>query len=156
MRAGERGLYHSQPSPAIAQRAPSTSRHSGRISSSKWVNPWRTGASARAGPGRTYLVMGALHAGDVVDPVARTADFTWVMIRLDEVDAAAAQAEFAWVLADLIRWQDDLGALPVVDFSTPDNLTPTVTDTPTSTPTPTSITLASESGNNHFQPTAMS
>jgi hypothetical protein len=100
-----------------------------------WANVNEQGAYLRAGPGRTYLVMGALHAGDVVDPVARTADFTWVMIRLDEVDAAAAQAEFAWVLADLIRWQDDLGALPVVDFSTPDNLTPTVTDTPTSTPT---------------------
>ncbi len=94
-----------------------------------WANVNEQGAYLRAGPGRTYLVMGALHAGDVVEPVARNIDTTWVMVRLDE--------GFAWVRWDLVRWQDDLELLPIVLTDEPGNLTPSLTFTPSNTPTPT-------------------
>ncbi len=94
-----------------------------------WANVGEEGAYVRAGPGRTYLVLGALHAGDVVTPVARVEDFTWVMIRFED--------GFGWVQWDLVRWTDDLDPLPVVATDDPDNLTPSATFTRTRTPTAT-------------------
>jgi uncharacterized protein YgiM (DUF1202 family) len=84
----------------------------------------------RAGPGRTYLRLGQLTTGDMVEPVGRNADTTWILIRF--------QGGFGWIARNLVRWVDDLESLPVLS---PDNLTPsptfTPTDTPTSTPTST-------------------
>lgn len=84
----------------------------------------------RAGPGRTYLRLGQLLTGDVVEPVGRNADLTWIMIRFGD--------GFGWIREDLVRWVDELESLPIVSA---DNLTPTATftstRTPTSTPTPT-------------------
>lgn len=94
-----------------------------------WANVGEEGAYVRAGPGRTYLVLGALHAGDVVTPVARVEDFTWVMIRFED--------GFGWVQWDLVRWAVDLDPLPVVATDDPDNLTPSATFTRTRTPTAT-------------------
>lgn len=107
-----------------------------------WANVNDQGAYLRAGPGRTYLVRGSIHAGDVVEPVARTVDTSWVMIRVED--------GFAWVRADLVRWQDDLEPLAIVLTGDPLNLTPsltftpsaTVTQTPTRTATPTQTSTA--------------
>lgn len=90
-----------------------------------WANVDEQGAYLRAGPGRTYLVRGSVHAGDVVEPVARTEDFTWIMIRVED--------GFAWVRADLVRWQEDLEPLAIVVTDEPLNLTPSLTYTPSAT-----------------------
>jgi uncharacterized protein YraI len=97
-----------------------------------WANVNAQGAYLRAGPGRTYLVVGALHAGDVVEPVARNEETSWIMIRFGD--------GFAWVAVNLVRWTEDLEALPVMATGPDDNLTPTLTYTPsqTATPAPTS------------------
>lgn len=80
----------------------------------------------RAGPGRTYLRLAQLYPGDVVEPVGRNADTTWILIRLGQ--------GFGWIRYDLVKWVDDLENLPVLS---PDNLTPTATFTPSNTPIPT-------------------
>ncbi len=80
----------------------------------------------RAGPGRTYLRLGQLYTGDVVEPVGRSEDTIWIMIRFGD--------GFGWVRKDLVKWVDDLASLPVL---LPDSLTPTITFTPSDTPTPT-------------------
>ena len=84
----------------------------------------------RAGPGRTFLRLGYLTNGDIVEPVGRNADTTWIMIHFGD--------GFGWIARNLVHWVDDLDSLPVLSV---DNLTPsltfTPTDTPTSTPTPT-------------------
>lgn len=91
-----------------------------------WANVTGEGAYLRAGPGRTYLVLGSLHAGDMVTPVARVADYTWIMVYYGD--------SFAWVQWDLVRWQQDLQPLPVIPTDIPDALTPTLTFTPSITP----------------------
>ena len=93
-----------------------------------WANVNGQGAYLRAGPGRTYLVIGALHAGDVVTPLARNEDTSWILIRYGD--------GFAWVAANLVRWTEDLDALPVMLSGPEDNLTPTLTYTPSRTPSP--------------------
>jgi uncharacterized protein YgiM (DUF1202 family) len=80
----------------------------------------------RAGPGRTYLRLGQLTTGDVVEPVGRDSNTIWIMIRF--LDG------FGWIRSDLVRWVDDLTLLPVVSLT---NLTPTATFTATNTSTPT-------------------
>lgn len=81
----------------------------------------------RAGPGRTYLRLGQLRTGDIVEPVGRDADTLWIMIRF--LDG------FGWVRRDLVRWVDDLTKLPILSS---DDLTPTATFSPTATATKTS------------------
>jgi uncharacterized protein YraI len=83
-------------------------------------------AYVRAGPGRTYLRLGQLFDGDVVEPVGRNADTTWIMIRFGD--------GYGWILRSLVRWIDDLERLPVVAET---NLTPSPTFTSTNTPTQT-------------------
>ena len=91
-----------------------------------WVSPAADAQSGyvRGGPGRTYLRLGQLYLGDVVEPVGRNADSTWIMIRFGD--------GFGWIARNLVNWVDDLQTLPVLS---PDNLTPTATFTATATPT---------------------
>lgn len=81
----------------------------------------------RAGPGRTYLRLGQLFTGDVVEPVSQNVDGSWIMIRFGD--------GFGWVARNLVLWIEDLDRLPVVAV---DNLTPTATFTATNTVTATS------------------
>lgn len=67
----------------------------------------------RGGPGRLYIPVGSLVEGDVVRPVGRNADSSWVMI--------AYYTGFGWIRRDLAFWVEDIDSLPVVDA---DNLTP--------------------------------
>ncbi len=124
--------------PTVGPRLPSaTPFFPTPIPPGNWANVDAQGAYLRAGPGRTYLVVGAIHPGDVVEPVSRTEDGTWILIR---------QAEgFAWVRVDLVRWQDDLEALPVILTDEPDALTPTLTFTPSRTPTTSATPTATPS-----------
>ncbi|MEO8612185.1 MAG: SH3 domain-containing protein [Chloroflexota bacterium] len=78
----------------------------------------------RAGPGRTFLRLGQLIVGTIVDPVGRNSDTTWIMIRFGD--------GFGWVRHDLVHWVDDLTTLPILDGNA---LTPTATFTATNTPT---------------------
>ncbi len=89
----------------------------------------------RAGPGRTYLRLGQLFTGDVVEPVSQNVDGSWIMIRFGD--------GFGWVARNLVLWIDNLDSLPVISV---DNLTPsatfTATDTATATPSATSTLTA--------------
>ncbi|XWX04821.1 hypothetical protein VZO05_04535 [Aggregatilineales bacterium SYSU G02658] len=92
-------------------------------------------AFVRAGPGRGYLRLGGLRPGDLVEPVARNADTTWIMIRY--ANPIAEFDGFGWVQRVLVRWSTDvdLEALPIILET---DLTPTATFTATATP---SVTL---------------
>jgi hypothetical protein len=91
-------------------------------------------AFVRAGPGRGYLRIGDLLPGDVVEPVARNFDTTWIMIRY--INPRIEFDGFGWIGRSLVRWENPqaLEELPVV-FE--ENLTPTATFTnsPTTTAT---------------------
>lgn len=99
-------------------------------------------AFVRAGPGRGYLRLGDLLPGEVVEPVARNEESTWILIRFsseliladpdDEIVPGETRDGFGWIRRDLVVWADELDALPVI---TEANLTPTATYTSTSTPT---------------------
>jgi len=108
-----------------------------------------TSGYVRAGPGRTYLRLGQLVTGDLVEPVGRDANTVWIMIRYGE--------GFGWVRRDLVRWVDKLQDLPALS---PDNLTPTATFTPTytatstHTPTNTPTLTPTSTPTNTFTPTA--
>src|SRR5262249_10371745 len=84
-----------------------------------YVRVFANSAYVRAGPGRTYLRLSQLYAGENVEPVARNADGSWIMIRVD--------GGFGWIERDLVVWAVDLDGLPVVSE---DNLTPSLTFTP--------------------------
>lgn len=104
-----------------------------------WVQVEEDGAYVRAGPGRTYLRLGTLYAGEVIEePLGQNEDGSWIMFRF--------QNGFGWIARDLVRWVDELDSLPVLfdEALTPSatftpTLTPSVTlsATPTQTPTPT-------------------
>ncbi len=108
-----------------------------------------TSGYVRAGPGRTYLRLGQLATGDLVEPIGRDATTIWILIRFGE--------GFGWVRRDLVRWADDLESLPIL---LPDNLTPTATFTPTytltatDTPTNTPTLTPTSTPTNTFTPTA--
>lgn len=91
-------------------------------------------AFVRAGPGRGYLRLGQLLPGEQVEPVSRSADSQWIMIRFTDVYEIR---RFGWIARNLVEWVDDasLDELPVIDEA---NLTPSPTYTPSATPTPTS------------------
>jgi hypothetical protein len=97
------------------------------------------GVFVRGGPGRGYLRLGGLKPGDVVEPVARNFDSSWIMIRF--VDDEISFDGFAWVGRRLVNWLDEdaLEDLPVI-FE--DNLTPSPTFTPSNTPEPTATETA--------------
>ncbi len=93
--------------------------------SGNWVLlvPDAQSAYVRAGPGRTYLRLGQLFEGDVVEPVGRNATTGWILIRFGD--------GFGWIARNLVSWVDDLERLPVLSE---DALTPSATFTPTRTP----------------------
>lgn len=85
----------------------------------------------RAGPGRTYLRLGQLAAGDLVVPVGRSEDNQWILIQY--------LSGFGWIRRDLVRWESDLTQLPTLSI---ENLTPTATFTASFTPTATPTATA--------------
>jgi uncharacterized protein YgiM (DUF1202 family) len=96
-------------------------------------------AYLRAGPGRTYLRLGQLAPGDLVEPLSRNEDGEWILVRY--LDTRAIEIRFAWIARDLVSWVDEaaLDALPIVDE---DALTPTVTFTPSATSEPSATSTA--------------
>lgn len=80
-------------------------------------------AYIRAGPGRTYLRIGQLFSGDSLEPLTRSFDGSWIMIRYRD--------GFGWIQRNLGVWNTDLDSLPVIDLR---NLTPTATFTQSRTP----------------------
>jgi len=100
-------------------------------------------ALVRAGPGGTYLRLGQLYAGDLVEPVGRNDTTTWILIRFGD--------GFGWIAENLVDWKIDLTALPVL---TENNLTPSATFTASSTPTNTATPTATQTASN--TPTATS
>lgn len=79
----------------------------------------------RGGPGRDYLPVGKLLAGDRVRPLSRSAQSDWVLIVYGK--------GYGWIRRDLAFWVEDIDALPVIDTA---NLTPSpvIPTTPASTP----------------------
>lgn len=109
------------------------------------------GVFVRGGPGRGYLRLGGLKPGDVVEPVARNFDTSWIMIRF--VDDEIQFDGFAWIGRRLVNWLDEdaLDELPVI-FE--DNLTPSPTFTPSNTPSATATSTATDTPT--FTPTPTS
>jgi uncharacterized protein YgiM (DUF1202 family) len=105
-------------------------------------------AYVRGGPGRTYLRLGQLFPGNLVEPVGRTADSSWIMIRFDDSQGFKG---FGWIDRALVQWQDasSLGNLPVLSER---DLTPTLTFTPTYTPTATSTASHTPTATQTFTP----
>jgi hypothetical protein len=98
-------------------------------------------AYLRAGPGRTYLRLGQLVPGNLVDPVSRSEDGEWILVRY--LDTRTVEIRFAWIARDLVSWVDEaaLDDLPIVGE---DALTPTVTFTPSVTPEPSDTATATD------------
>lgn len=79
----------------------------------------------RGGPGRDYLPVGKLLAGDRVRPLSRNAASDWVLIVYGK--------NYGWIRRDLAFWVENIDALPVMDTA---NLTPSpvIPTTPANTP----------------------
>lgn len=79
----------------------------------------------RGGPGRDYLPVGKLLAGDRIRPLSRNAQGDWVLIIYGK--------SFGWIRRDLAFWVENIDVLPVIDVA---NLTPSpmLPTTPTNTP----------------------
>ncbi len=75
----------------------------------------------RGGPGENYVPVGRLVAGDLLFPVNRSQNGSWVMIYYN--------SGFGWIRRDLAVWSVDIATLPTLDGT---SLTPTVS--PTNTP----------------------
>ncbi|MDX2160674.1 MAG: SH3 domain-containing protein [bacterium] len=95
-----------------------------------WVRS-QVGVFMRTGPGIDYPVYGELQPGDAVEPVGRSVDTTWILLR--------RPGGFAWINRALVTWAQPLDVLPVLR---PPALTPTATFTLTSTPTVTPTVTA--------------
>jgi hypothetical protein len=122
-----------------------------------YVQTTARSAYVRAGPGRTYLRLSQLFAGDKLEPVSRNGDGSWVMIRTAD--------GFGWIQSALGVWTLDIDSLPVVDA---DNLTPTATftasrtasrtprpsTTPSATASPTATHTPSPTATHTASPTA--
>ncbi|MDX2137240.1 MAG: SH3 domain-containing protein [Chloroflexota bacterium] len=95
-----------------------------------WVSSDQ-GVFVRSGPGLTYAPLGTLTPGTMVEPVGRTNEVDWILVRYGN--------GFGWMLRSLVRWDVDLRTLPVLVRG---NLTPspTFTRTPVPTSTPTATT----------------
>lgn len=77
----------------------------------------------RSGPGRDYLPIGRLVAGNTVIPRSRNASSDWVLIEYGN--------GFGWIRRDLAAWTENIDLLPVLDL--PD-LTPSPGELPTRPP----------------------
>ncbi|NDJ63240.1 MAG: SH3 domain-containing protein [Chloroflexi bacterium] len=102
--------------------------------SGNWVSVEEVGARLRSGPGLRYDVRGVALSGAQVEPVGRSREADWVLIRHED--------GFAWIARSLVSWVDDIDDLPILRLNalTPTatfSLTPTPSATPTYTPTPT-------------------
>jgi hypothetical protein len=95
-----------------------------------------TNALVRSGPGQSYPSIGYLVPGAQIEPVGRSEDSNWMLIRFTVTDdgTPVPETEFGWIASQLAFWEVDVQALPML---TEDNLTPTLTATMTSTPTST-------------------
>ncbi|NWG17339.1 MAG: SH3 domain-containing protein, partial [Chloroflexi bacterium] len=91
-----------------------------------WVWSDARSVYVRAGPGRLYLRLGDILPNEQVEPVARSQNGAWIMIRFAD--------GFGWIVREAVRWAENVDDLPVI---APDNLTPTATFTPSHTPTAT-------------------
>ncbi|MFN8373512.1 MAG: hypothetical protein U0694_11645 [Anaerolineae bacterium] len=111
-----------------------------------YVNVSGVGVYVRGGPGRGYLRLGALAAGQRVQPVGQNADGSWIMIRY-----AVGGFQFAWLQRNLVHWVDDLSTLPILSE---DDLTPTATFTNTATATPSATPTATFTPTDTLTPTA--
>lgn len=74
----------------------------------------------RAGPGRAYIPVGSLKAGDRVRPLSRNAQGDWILI--------AYYNGYGWIRTDLAYWVENITALPIIDEA---NLTPSPAVPPT-------------------------
>ncbi len=88
-----------------------------------WVSAGDVGAFVRSGPGFTYAPLGILNTGDLVEPVGRTSELDWILIRFG--------SGFGWIARPLVRWTVELRELPILIRG---NLTPSLTFTSTYTP----------------------
>ena len=88
-----------------------------------WINVGELGAFVRTGPGFRYPIYGELDDGDIVEPVGRNADGSWILIRMT--------SGFAWINRTLVEWVDELDTLPILQINA---LTPSATFTVTATP----------------------
>jgi len=81
-------------------------------------------AIVRSGPLRGYSRVGQLSPGALVEPVSRSAEGSWILIRY--ADPATAFDGFGWIARDLVQWRDEafIEALPIMEA----NLTPTATE----------------------------
>lgn len=90
----------------------------------------------RGGPGRDYLPVGKLLAGDRVRPLSRNAASDWVLI--------AYGKNYGWIRRDLAFWVENIDLLPVMDTA---NLTPSPVVPPTLANTPIYAATETPSGN---------
>ena len=111
------------------------------------LNDGATSAVVRSGPGRGYQMLGELISGELVVPVSRNSDNSWILIRF--ADEESEFEGFGWLSRVLVSWSDETALLNLpIMLDTGDglSLTPTLTLTPSptvtasSTPIPT-ITL---------------
>jgi uncharacterized protein YraI len=97
-----------------------------------WVSAGTEGAFIRSGPGFSFLPLGVLMTGDFVEPVGRTTELDWILIRFGD--------GFGWIARPLVRWDVDLRSLPTLIRG---NLTPSATFTASFTPSATATVTAS-------------
>lgn len=82
-------------------------------------------AIVRSGPLRGYSRVGQLSPGAMVEPVSRSAEGSWILIRYADPDTAFDG--FGWIARDLVQWRDEefIQDLPIMNES---DLTPTATE----------------------------
>jgi uncharacterized protein YgiM (DUF1202 family) len=99
-----------------------------RAQSNNVVQP--TSVYVRSGPGENFVAIGAVFAGDTVQPLNRNEDGLWILIPYGRLTG--------WLPRDSVVWADDITVLPVLA----PNVTPTA-NAPTTTQrmTPTSPAL---------------
>ncbi len=112
-----------------------------------WVNTGGLGAFMRTGPGLHYAIYGEIDDGTSVDPVGRSEDATWILLR--------RTGGFAWINRALVSWAVDLEPLPILRINA---LTPSATFTGTLTPsatlTPTETATSTATATITLSPTA--
>ncbi len=110
-----------------------------------FVRAGSVGARIRSGPAVRYFPVGAIVSGDQVEPVGRSENGLWILIRYRD--------DFGWISLDLLSGLDNVDSLPVllIGALTPSatftaTLTPTITPTPTDTATPSATVTPSPTG----------
>lgn len=119
--------------------------------SGNYVQVSAASALVRSGPGRTYLPLGVLFPGEVVEPVGRNGSLTWILIRFERETSEGERVLFGWLRRDLVNWVEDLSVLPLLSGT---NLTPTPTFTATNTPSLTPTATVTPSPTDTLTPTS--